>query len=169
MRKNIMWAVIVVTAALIQTTTWPDAIRIAGVVPDLTLLLVVYFAVNEGEERAMFTGVLAGVFQDVASKATLGHHVLCLVLIGYAVGRLTTRLITEHPAIKAGLVFAAGLVNGIVYTAILYVQEPGLTAVRTIATKVIPTAFYTALVTPLVFLLLSKCFRRDNTATGGAN
>jgi rod shape-determining protein MreD len=168
MRKNIMWAVIVVTAALIQTT-WLDAIRIAGVVPDLTLLLVVYFAVNEGEERAMFTGVLAGVFQDVASRAALGHHVLCLVLIGYTVGRLTTRLITEHPAIKAGLVFAAGLVNGIVYTAILYVQEPSVTAARTIAAHVVPTAFYTAFVTPFVFLLLSKPFRRDGTPAGGTN
>jgi len=168
MRKNIMWAVIVVTAALIQTT-WLDAIEIAGVVPDLALLLVIYFAVNDGEERAMFTGVLAGIFQDIASEATLGHHVLCLVLIGFTVGRLTTRLITEHPAIKAGLVLAAGLVNGILYTAIGYVQEPGLTALRTIAAVVIPGAFYTALVTPLVFLLLDKPFRRDGTTAGGAS
>ena len=158
----------VVTAALMQTT-WLDAIRVAGVKPNLTLLLVVYFAVNEGEERAMFTGVLGGIFQDVASRMTLGHHILCLVLIGYTVGRLTTRLITDHPAVTAGLVFLAGLINGLLYTAILYVQEPGLPAVRTIAAIVVPGAFYTALVTPFVFFLLDRPFRRNGAVTGGAN
>ena len=159
MKKLLVWAGIVVAAALIQTT-WPDAIKFAGVVPDLTILIVVYFAIEEGEERAMFTGALGGLFQDVAGQATLGHNVLCNVLVGYAAGRIATRLIPDHPAVKVTLVFAASLAQGVLSTAVQFLQQPDVGPVRLIFGNVIPGAFYTAMVTPLIFLVLDRSLRR---------
>jgi len=166
MRKNAIWFVVVIAAALIQTT-WLKPIRLFGVEPDLTVLLVVYFALKEGEERAMFTGALGGLFQDVASDAVLGHHVLCLVVAGYAVGRICKRLMTDHPAVKAALVFGASLVGGLLFTAISYVQEPGTAAVNTVVARVVPGTFYTAIVTPLAFWFLDTLMRRFPAAQGG--
>jgi len=166
MAKNALWFLAVVLAALIQTT-WPDTLKLQEVLPDLSLLLVVYFAIVDGEERAMFTGVLGGIYQDVASSAVLGHHVLCLIVVGYVVGRFSTRLITEHPAVKAGLVLCASVLHGLLFTAILYVQQPDIRAMYTIVTSVIPGAFYTALLTPLVFMILARAFRRHAGFQGG--
>ena len=159
MRKNILWAVAVVTAVLIQTT-WLDAIRLQGVLPDLTLLLVVFFAVTDGEERAMFTGVLGGIYQDVAGEAVLGHHVLCNVVAAYAVGRLSRRLVLDHPVVKVGLVGAASLLHGALYLSIQYVQSPALPVLHRILNSVVPGAFYNALVTPIVFGILAWLFAR---------
>lgn len=167
MRKNVIWAVAVIGAALLQTT-WLDFIRVRGVLPDLVVLLVVYFALTEGAERAMFTGVLGGLFQDVASNATLGHHVLCLVLVGYGAGQVNARLVTDHPAAKAGLVFLASLVAGLLYLGILYVQKPETRALNALTARVIPTAFYTAVATPLVFWPLDRLLRRYRSSLGGA-
>jgi len=168
MRKNILWAVVVVATALLQTT-WLDAIRLQGVLPDLTLLLVLYFAMFHGEERAMFTGLLGGLYQDVAGDSLLGHHILCHVLIGFWVARLARRLITEHPAVKVGVVLCAAVVHGAFYTFIQYVQTPDMSAVHTIFATVMPGAFYTALVTPIVFLLLERSLHFDEEAfQGGA-
>ncbi len=153
MRRYIIWAVVVIAAALLQTT-WLDAFRVLGVTPNLMLLLVVYFGLMEGEERAMLTGVLGGLFQDVAGNNTLGHHILCLVVIGYAVGRISTRLVTDHPAVKAGVVFLASLANGLAFTTIHYIQRPTTPAIETIIERVVPGAFYTALITPILFWLL---------------
>jgi rod shape-determining protein MreD len=158
MRKNLLWASIVIAASLIQMT-WLDAIRIQGVLPDLTLLLVLYFAISEGEERAMFTGVLGGLCQDVTGNAVLGHNILCNVVVGYVVGRMAHRLITEHPAVKVGLVFLAVIIHGFLFTCIQYVQTPYMSATRTILATVLPGAFYTALVTPVAFFILDRCFR----------
>jgi len=166
MRRNLLWAVIVITAALIQTT-WLDTIRIQGVLPDLTLLLVVYFALLEGEERAMFTGVLGGLYQDVAGNALLGHHILAYVVVGYLAGRLTRRLITEHPAVKVGVVLGASILCGILFTGVQYVQTPEMRALHTILATVVPEAFYTALVTPLVFFILSRPFRIEQETLQG--
>ena len=157
MLHNILWLAATVILALVQTT-WPDFLTFQGVTPDLTLILVVYFAIVEGEERAMFTGAVGGIYQDVASKVVLGHNILCLVLIAYGIGRLSTRLVTEHPAVKAGLVFLAGLAQGILYTIILYVQFPDTPVIGTLLTVVVPASFYTALITPLVFFVLSRVF-----------
>ncbi len=166
MRKNILWAVITIAAALIQTT-WLDAIRIQGVLPDLTLLVVLYFAISEGEERAMFTGLLGGLCQDVTGNSVLGHHILCNVVVGYIVGRVAHRLITEHPAVKVGVVFCASIINGALFTFIQYVQTPHMSASRTILATVLPGAFYTALMTPVVFYVLDRCFRAEEEVLHG--
>ena len=157
MRRHVAWMIVVVAGALIQTT-WLEAIQLQGVLPDLTLLLVVFFAINEGEERAMFTGVLGGVYQDVAGATLLGHHVVCHVLVGYAVGRIAHRMLTDHPAVKAGLVLGASLAHGMLFTCIAYVQAPELSAINLLFSNVIPQAFYTALLTPVAFFVLARLF-----------
>jgi len=166
MRRNLLWAIAVTAAALIETT-WLKSISVMDVTPNLTLLMVIYFAITEGEERAMFTGALGGMFQDVARSAVLGHHVLCLVIVGYASGRIATRLVTEHPAVKAGLVFCASIVFGLLQILVQYVQDPGLEAMHNIIARVVPGAFYTALFTPILFFLLDRSFRHRNLALNG--
>jgi rod shape-determining protein MreD len=166
MRRNLLWAAIVIAASLIQMT-WLDAIRIQGVLPDLTLLLVLYFAISDGEERAMFTGVLGGLCQDVTGNAVLGHNILCNVVVGYAMGRASRRLITEHPAVKVAVVFLATVIHGILFTCIQYVQTPYISATRTILATVLPGAFYTALATPVVFYVLDRCFRTEEDILQG--
>lgn len=167
MTRNAVWFVIIMAAALLQTT-WPDILKVQGVLPDLSLLLVVYFAITESEERAMFTGLIGGIYQDVASNVVLGHHVFCLVIVGYLAGRISTRLVTEHPAVKAGLVFCAGLLNGAFYVFIQFVQQPAAGAIYPFLNSVIPGAFYTALLTPVFFPLLAWIFHRKRLAPEGA-
>ena len=166
MRKTVLWLFVVILTALVQSA-WLGAIRLGGVVPNLPLLLVVYFAVRDGEERAMFTGLIGGVFQDVAADATLGHHVLCNVVVGYLAARVSHRLVTEHPAVKAGLVLMAGFCNGLLDTLILYIQNPGLSATHEMLYVEIPSTMYSTLVTPVVFFFLTLAFGRRAVHAGG--
>lgn len=154
MRTNLIWAILVVVTALLEAK-WPYVLRIQSVVPQLVLVLVVYFAITEGEERAMLTGLLGGLFKDVATDAAVGHSVLCLVIIGYITGTAAKRLITDNPAVKAGAVFCASVGYGLLYIVVDYLQrtEPG--GVGVLFTALLPQAFYTALATPILFLLLS--------------
>ena len=160
LRREGLWLVTVVIAALLQST-WLRAFTVQGELPDLILLLVVYFALIDGEVRAMFTGFIGGLYQDVSNNDVLGHTILCHVLIGYAIGRMSERLITDHPAVKAFIVGCAAVAHGVLFTAIQFVQQPHQSMTYTIITQVLPGAFYTALVTPLVFFLLTWMFHRD--------
>jgi rod shape-determining protein MreD len=168
MLRNASWFFIVVFLALLQTT-WPDVLKFQNVLPNLTLIAVVYFAVADGQERAMYTAALGGIYQDVASNNVLGHHILCLVIIAYAVGRFATRLVTEHPAVRVGLVFCAGMLEGLLYASIVYIQNPNIGFTYTVATSVMPSVFYTALIAPIVFLVLQRIFQRPELTPGGVN
>ena len=159
-----MWLFGVVLAAMLETT-WVEQIRLLDVVPNLTLLMVIYFAIIDGEERAMFTGAIGGVFQDVASNEALGHHVFCNVIVGYAAARVASRMITERPAAKAGLVFAAAIVFGLLSVGVAYIGDPRTPALHGIVARVVPGAFYTALVTPVMFFVLDRVFKRPREWT----
>ncbi|HRK33760.1 MAG TPA: rod shape-determining protein MreD [Candidatus Hydrogenedentes bacterium] len=158
-RRNVLWFITVVVAALVQTT-WVEQIAVSRVVPDLTLLTVVYFAMAIGEERAMYTGVLGGVILDIASNETIGHFVLCYVIVGYTVARISARMMTEHPAAKAILVFCAAIAFGLLWVAVAYVQDPSVAALNNIVARVVPGAFYTALFTPVLFFAMDRLFKR---------
>ena len=164
LRRNLLWLFAVVLAAMLEST-WVEQIRFLDVVPNLTLLTLIYFAIVDGEERAMFTGAIGGVFQDVASNQTLGPHVLCNVIVGYVAARVASRMITEHPAAKAGLVFASSIVFGLLSIGVAYIQDPTTPALFGIVARVVPGAFYTALFTPVVFFLLDRAFKRKREWT----
>lgn len=163
--SNLWWLAGVVFLALIQTN-WPGVLKFQEVLPDLVLVMVVYFAITEGEERAMLTGLVGGLYQDVAVNTVMGHHVLCHVLVAFAAGRLSTRLITGHAAVKAGLVLTAALGQGGLFTLIQYVQQPQRGILYPLVTAVVPSAFYTALVAPLVFVLLDAIMGRRSVSGG---
>jgi cell shape-determining protein MreD len=97
----------------------------------------------------------------------LGHHVLCYTLIGYFCGRLSMRLITEHEAIKAGLVLAASFLQGVLFIAVQYVQQPQRGMLYPILSNAVPIAFYSAVVTPFIFLAVERIFHRREAITGG--
>ncbi len=156
--NHIIWIIIIFILSVLQTS-WPDILRVQGVIPDLGLIMVIYFALFYGEERAMFTGVFAGIYQDIASNTTLGHHVLCLVITGFIFGKLSGRLISEHPAIKSALVFAGALLHGILFNLIVYLQDPYTNLFYVIFINTVPSAFYSALMTPIIFWLLQQIFR----------
>lgn len=158
-RDTIFWLVCIVFAALIQTN-WPDLLRFQDVSPDIIIVLVVYFAIAYGEERAMFTGVIGGLYQDVAVNTTLGHHVLCYVLIGYIIGSLAARLISEHAAVKAGLVLLASFCQGVFFVVIYFALQPQRGILYPILTTAAPIAFYSAVITPIVFFIVERVFHR---------
>jgi rod shape-determining protein MreD len=160
---KIIWAGAVLIIALIEAS-WLSMISIQGVVPDLVLIMVVYFAITEGEELAMYTGVLGGMFQDVAANTVLGQHILCLVIIGYCIGRGAQRLVTDNPYVRALTVLIASVVQGMFFISLEYIQQVDSSAVFSMSLSVMPKAFYTALATPLIFYVVMRI--RPVTAKG---
>ena len=163
---NAYWAALVIFTALVEAT-WLGLVRFQGVLPDLILVLVIFFALTRGEERAMFTGVVGGLLQDVAGDTGLGHHVLCLVVVGFVVGKVSHRLLVDLPAVKAGFVFLASIAHGILFTTIAYLQHPDMSALYTIGVNVVPSAFYTAVATPIIFFVLTRSKRLGPPIHGG--
>jgi len=87
----LLTAAAVVLALVLQVSFFPH-LSVAGVVPDLVLLVVVGFALARGSREAMLLGFVAGLLLALAPPAdhSVGRWALSLVLVGALAGRVRT-------------------------------------------------------------------------------
>ncbi len=154
-KRALWWLGGTVLMALVQTS-WPEALKLQDTAPDLVLVLVVFYAMRDGEEKAMFTGLVGGLYQDIAVDTALGHHVLCYVCVGFLAGSISLRLVTEHPVVKAFLVFMAGLAHTGLFCLIQYLQEPARGLLAPWLAMGVPASSYSALLSPLLFIVAGR-------------
>jgi len=87
-------------------------VRVAGVVPDVMLLLAVCGGIVGGPERGAITGFGAGIAIDLFLQGTpLGLSALVFSVVGYGVGVVTGGIVRAAwwiPILTAAAVCAAG-------------------------------------------------------------
>lgn len=88
MISDIARLVIVFFAAMAGQWWWSSHGAIAGVAPQLLLVLTVAIAARFGALRAMFMGFLWGLFLDVMSARLVGANALALTLTAYGTGSM---------------------------------------------------------------------------------
>lgn len=80
-RKIVLYAAYILVLPLVQTT-WPDTLSIAGVHPDLALVLVASIGYMFGENDGAVSGLLCGFLLDIQSGRLIGFGMLLLMLSG---------------------------------------------------------------------------------------
>jgi rod shape-determining protein MreD len=94
---------------------------------DPFLIVVVYCGLAFGEAHGMFAGTLAGWIQDVYFGGTvMGLSGLCKTLIGFAVGIAGGRLLVTGLAQRLLLLFAATLMDALLFERLAAVFELNL-------------------------------------------
>src|SRR5499433_3435978 len=117
--------------SLAQSSVVPSW-SIAGITPDLPLILTALIALRRGPETGCLVGFASGLFQDVASGGLLGVQALSRALVGFGVGFLPGKLTVNHPAVQIpGLVILPqALYNGFVGAACILALEAAQTLRR---------------------------------------
>ncbi len=137
---------------LIAQVALVPSIAIAGVRPDLTVLLVVIAGLRGGPIVGTLTGFAIGLLQDLLAPETLGMNALAKSIVGWQVGKISGQLALEGPPLYLGLVSAAVLAHDFIYLLAL----TRLDIVRfllTFVTHAIPAAIYTGIVALLMAML----------------
>lgn len=91
---------------LLQSTVMP-AFSMAGVVPDLLLILVIAVAYTKGRVAGMLTGFAAGLLTDVCFGELVGLCALFYLCIGYLAG-YSVKIYDERDYMLPLLMIAAG-------------------------------------------------------------
>lgn len=96
MRARLRITLLLVVAVLVETTLGSD-LRVAGVAPDLMILVVICAGLTGGTLSGAFVGFWAGLLYDMFLTATpVGLSALTYCLIGAAIGALRTSLLQER-------------------------------------------------------------------------
>ena len=148
----ILSAVSVLLVAAQTNLLWFMAI--GGALPDLALILLVYYAHHNGSFPGEIVGFVTGLALDTLGAAPLGFHALMYTAIGYAIG-VSRRRVAFDP-IFAPVLFVAlstlfKALVGFVLLAVFPV-EVGFSGV--ISPRIGIELGYNAILTPLIFALL---------------
>jgi rod shape-determining protein MreD len=106
-------AACVALAVFLQTglsTVWSPAVY-----ADLTLVVVVYFALQRDAVQAVVLGTLTGLATDVLSLGLLGSRGFSLTLTAYLVAALVTRVMIDNPLMRIPVIAGAAAFNTVVY------------------------------------------------------
>ncbi|MFY0406261.1 rod shape-determining protein MreD [Solicola sp. PLA-1-18] len=149
---------LVVAAVALQVGLFPH-LSLAGVVPDLVLLVVVAVALVRGPESGAATGLVAGLVLDAAPPAdhTLGRWALALVVVGWLAGSVRQDARRSVPA-SAVLVGACAFVGTSIFALSgLVLGDPGVSVAAVLLVVPVAVAYDVAvglvLLRPITHLL----------------
>src|SRR5262249_57557763 len=97
-----MRALLILTMAggSVAHATLTPLVTIAGVTPDVPLIMVVLLALRRGPEFGAFTGFVTGLMQDLAGGGLIGVQALTKSVIGFGIGVAGGRLRGSHPPLQ---------------------------------------------------------------------
>jgi rod shape-determining protein MreD len=151
---------LILLAVVLQVAVF-SSFSLAGVVPNLALLVVVGAALVRGPEFAAVLGFLAGLAVDLAPPAdhVAGRWALALVVVGFLAGRVRHDAGTSALAAVVTVAACSFVGTSIFALSGMLLTDPAVPAGE--ALRVIPVAvIYDVLVTPFVLPLVMRLFRR---------
>ena len=135
--------------------TLAPTLRVAGVTPDLPLIVVVLLALRRGPEFGAVAGFVAGLLQDAAGGGLLGVQALTKALIGFAIGAAGSRLAVTQPLVQVPGLVLLTVAEALVRFALLKLFRFPAPLGELLAWVVLPQALYNGFLGALLVLALS--------------
>jgi len=146
-----------VVLILLQTTLLHEA-SIAGIKPDLALVVVYFLGLFGGEVRGFWTGLGTGYLMDLMSGGVWGIHLITKSILGYVAG-LLGRTFINVKVIFTGITIAfCSLVQGLIFVIVSYFISDPEDLLLLLSRVVLPQAIYDGVLGSGLFLILSGRF-----------
>jgi rod shape-determining protein MreD len=156
--SNLVILAIVILSGLIQATSF-DYIAFLGAKPDLLLALVVFFSLTATREESLKVAILAGLMKDVTSAAIMGSYTVSFFLIALILSYHQSKFFKEKISSQVMVTFASYILMCFFSLSISLISSKGIAPHFPFLSIFLKGGIYTGLISPLVFLILSKILR----------
>jgi len=148
--RYIVLAVAVVVALALESTIFP-VLSVAGIKPDLVLIIVIFFALLNGSRPGAVLGFFGGLLEDLLIGKFIGINALTMMITGLVVGQIENKVYRENIVVPVILTYA-----GSVFCEILFLLFARLVGMNIpfwggLARVGIPVAIYNSCLVPLVY------------------
>ena len=138
---------------LISQATWMHHFSILGVIPNLVAVWVVYVGFMNGKDKALITGLLIGLIQDILFGRLIGLFGLVYMLIGTMSGILAVDVDHSRLLFPSLIALAATLILGILQLLIFQVIPGQLGFLSGLRWYVLPELLYTAVLSVPIYAI----------------
>jgi len=150
-----------VGTVVLQVVLFPH-LRIAGVVPDVGLVVAIAVGYQRGPEAGAAVGFATGFGFDLFLDTPVGLNALVYGLVGYTVGVLQSGMLRTPRALPVLLGLAAGVAGGLLLVAVgVLIGIDAVKGVHGLETVVL-AGCYDALLAPIAFWAVPRVLGRDD-------
>lgn len=119
MRIQYIISIILFFPALLLQTTLIPLIAVNGIVPDLLIILLVFYTISNGQIFGTVLGFVYGFLFDLLTGSLVGSAIMSKLLAGFVAGYFSSETKRDNylkPFNFSLIVFIAALVNSIVHS-----------------------------------------------------
>ncbi len=156
---NYVFTVIILILNFILQTTVFKHFSIIGVVPNTALIIVVIFALLRGKYKGAFTGLIAGLLQDILFAKIIGINALIYFLLGYVVGVLGDKVFKESLMLAFLTMLGSTLIYHIAYYLFMIFLSRDISFITMIKDIAIKEMIYNSILTILIYKKVLKHYR----------
>jgi rod shape-determining protein MreD len=131
-------------------------LSIAGITPDLCLIVVYVIGLLTSPREAAFAGVAVGLLQDINSASYLGLMGFLQGLIGLFAGFLGKRVLNVASMSNITFLGAFSLIESILLAVFIQIVYGSVPFFSMLFGSMLPRAFYTGLLGMLLLRLIAK-------------
>jgi rod shape-determining protein MreD len=143
-----------IALCLVLQTTLVRVIAIAGIMPDLLVIVLFFLAIQSGVMPGIYVGFLLGLGQDLYTPSILGQNALAKTIIGFFIGLLNERVMRTDPIMKLIILIVSFIIHDIVFAIVTIVKIDASCSllISELFTRTLPRALYSAVLAALFYV-----------------
>ncbi len=162
--RKIVVTVFILGCFILQCSVFSN-LAIAGIIPNLMIILTAAFGFMRGEVEGLLIGFFCGLLNDVFFGDFLGFYALVLMYIGYLNGKFSRIFYPEDIKLPIALVVVSDLSYGVLCYILMFLLRGRFDFPYYFTRTILPETLYTIVVTlflyPLILMVNNLLERRE--------
>ena len=158
MRRKAIEALLIIICFILQCTVF-QALSLAGIVPNLLLILTVSFGFMRGKKEGRFVGFFCGLVIDIFYGNMIGFYALIYMYIGFGNGFLYKIFFDEDVKVPMVLVAVSDIAYGVIVYGLQFMLRGRLDFFSYLQHIILPEMVYTVLLTAVLYRPLYRLNR----------
>ncbi len=150
MLRKVIVTIFIFICFILQCSVF-SALSLAGIVPNLMIILTSAFGFMRGEKEGIVIGFFCGLLSDVFFGELLGFYALILMYIGFLNGKFSRVFYPEDIKLPIALIFISDLSYGILCYVMLFLLRGRLDFPFYFTKIILPETIYTIIITLFVY------------------
>lgn len=162
--RSLIMGLVALLCVGVESTVLPG-IALRGIIPNLSLILVVSYAALRGSQSGRCLGLFIGLIQDVLYFTTIGFYGLIYYLIGQLCGYFCRDVNRENYVLPLAVILAADILYCFVNYVFLYLLKGELQIGYFFLRRALPEISYTGLAALPAYALVNLLNKGVDTLT----
>ncbi|MCR5054020.1 MAG: rod shape-determining protein MreD [Lachnospiraceae bacterium] len=155
MKRIVFVGLVIFLGFILQSTVFSE-LKLAGVSPNILLIITTFFGFMRGRKEGMITGFFCGLINDIFYGIHFGAFTLIYMLIGYLNGFFRKIFFGDDIKLPMLWVGLSDILYGFIMYAIFYLPRGRNDAYYYIMNIIFPEAVYTILVSLALYFIVYK-------------